>query len=39
VPNVPLTQKSFCTHSMVLIGDEAQVKLGPFRDSANLDAR
>ena len=27
VPNVPLAQKSFWTHPMVLLGDEAQVKL------------
>jgi hypothetical protein len=26
VPNVPLAQKSFWTHPMVLLGDEAQVK-------------
>jgi hypothetical protein len=28
-------------HPMVLLGDEAQVEaqFGPFRDSANLDAR
>jgi hypothetical protein len=33
-------QKSFWTHLMVLLGDEAQVKahFGPFGDS-NLDAR
>ena len=26
VPNVPLAQKSFWTHPMVLLGDEAQVE-------------
>ena len=33
--------KSFWTHSMVPLGDEAQVKarFGLFADSANLDAR
>ena len=32
--------KSFWTHQMVLLGDEAQVeaRFGPFVDSANLDA-
>jgi hypothetical protein len=41
VPNVPLAQKSFLTHPMVLLVDKAQVEacLGPFGDSANLDAR
>jgi hypothetical protein len=41
VPNVPLAQKSFSMHLMVLLGDKAQVEtcLGPFGDSANLDAR
>jgi hypothetical protein len=41
VPNIPLAQKSFCTHPTVLLGDEAQVeaRLSPFGDSANLDAR
>ena len=40
-PNVPLAQKSFWTHPMIFLGDEAQVKahFGPFGDSANLDAR
>ena len=40
VPNVPYAQKSFWTHPMVLLGDEAEVqaRFGPFRDSANLDA-
>ena len=34
-------QKSFRTHPLGLLGDEAQVKacFGPFGDSANLDAR
>jgi hypothetical protein len=40
-PNVPYTQKSFCRHPMVLLGDEAQVeaRFSWFGDSANLDAR
>jgi len=44
VPNEPEAQKSFWTHSMVPLGDEAQVEArfglfgGPFGDSANLDA-
>ena len=40
VPNVLGAQKSFWTHSMVPLGDEAQVedRFGPFEDSANLDA-
>ena len=31
----------FLTHSMVPLGDEAQVeaRFGPFGDSANVDAR
>ena len=35
------SEKSFWTHLMVLLGDEAQVeaRFGPFGDSANLDAR
>ena len=39
--DVPEAQKSFWSHSMVPLGDEAQVeaRFGPFRDSANLDAR
>ena len=39
--NVPLAQKLFWSHPMVPLGDEAQVeaRLGPIRDSANLDAR
>jgi hypothetical protein len=38
---VPSAQKSFWTHPMVLLGDEAKVKprFGPFGDSANLDTR
>jgi hypothetical protein len=38
VPNVPKAQKSFLTHPMVLLGDEAQVddRLGLFGDIANL---
>jgi hypothetical protein len=33
--------KSFWTHPMILLGDEAQVeaRFSPFGDSANLDAR
>ena len=40
-PNVPSAQKSFWTHPMVLLGDEAQVKacFRPFGESANLDTR
>jgi hypothetical protein len=39
--NEPQAQKSFWTHLMVLLGDEAQLdaRFGLFRDSANLDAR
>jgi hypothetical protein len=39
VPNV--AQKSFWTHQMALLGDEAQVDacFGLFSDSANLDVR
>jgi hypothetical protein len=38
-PNVHYGQKSFRTHQMALLGDEAQViaYFGPFGDSANLD--
>jgi hypothetical protein len=38
--NVPQAPKSFHTHQMVLLGDEAQVdaRFGLFGDSANLDA-
>ena len=34
-------QKLFWMHPMVELGDEAQMdaRFGPFRDSANLDAR
>ena len=34
-------RKSFWTHSMVALGEEAQVeaRFGPFGGSANLDAR
>ena len=41
MPNVPEAQKSFWTHSMVPLGDEAQVEahFGLFEDCANLDAR
>jgi hypothetical protein len=41
VPNVPLAQKSFWTHPMILQGDEAQVEacLSPFGDSASVDVR
>jgi hypothetical protein len=39
VLNVPQAQKSFWTHPMVLLGDEAQLdaRFGLFGDSANLD--
>jgi hypothetical protein len=39
-PNVPLAQKLFWAHPMILLGDEAQVEacLSPFGNSANLDA-
>ena len=35
-----MAQKSFWTHQMALLGDEAQVeaRFGPFGDSANLDS-
>ena len=41
VANVPVAQKSFWTHSIVPLGEEAQVeaRFGQFGDSANLDAR
>jgi len=41
VIDVPKAQKSFWTHLMVPLGDEAEVKahFGPLEDSANLDAR
>jgi hypothetical protein len=40
-PHVPYAQKSFWTHPMVLLGDEAQVEahFSLFGDSANLDVR
>ena len=40
MPNVPSAQKSFWTHPMVLLGDEAEVEahFDPFGDSADLDA-
>ena len=36
-----MAQKSFWTHQMVLLGDEAQVeaRFGPFGFSANRDIR
>jgi hypothetical protein len=39
--NVPMAQKWFWTHPMVLLGEEAQVKahFDPFGDSVFLDAR
>ena len=41
MPNEPEAKKSFWTHSIVPLGDEAQVEacFGPFGHSANLDAR
>ena len=38
--NVPYAQKSYWTHPMVLLGDEAQVDacFGPFGDSVNVAA-
>jgi hypothetical protein len=40
-PNISRAQKSFWTHPMVLLGDEAQVeaRFRSFGDSGNLDAR
>ena len=40
MPNIPQAQRSFWTHPMVLLGDEAQVQahFGPFRDCVDLDA-
>ena len=40
-PNVPKAQKSFWTHTMVLLGDDAQVeaRFSLFGDSAKVDAR
>ena len=39
--DVPQAYKSFWTHLMVPLGDEAQVeaRFGPFGDKANHDAR
>jgi hypothetical protein len=39
--NVPKAWKSFWMNPKLLLGDEAQLEahFGPFRDSANLDAR
>ena len=39
--DIPSAQKSFWTHPMVLVGDEAQAEayFGPFGGGANLDAR
>ena len=36
-----MAEKSFWTHPMVLLGDEAQVeaRFGPFGDIANLNTR
>jgi hypothetical protein len=41
MPNVPQAHKSFWTHPLVILGDEAQLEahFGPFRNSANLDTR
>jgi hypothetical protein len=41
VPNILETQKSFWTHPMELLDDEAQVqaRFSPFGESAHLDAR
>jgi hypothetical protein len=40
-PNIPLAQKSFWTHSMVVLGDESQVEaqFSPFGDSGNHGVR
>ena len=40
MPNVSKAHKSFWTHPMVLVGDEAEVEahFDPFGDCANLDA-
>ena len=37
-PNAPCSKKTFWTHSMVLLGEEAQVEawFGQFGDSANF---
>ena len=39
MPNVSKAHKSFWTHPMVLVGDEAEVEahFGAFGDSGNLD--
>jgi hypothetical protein len=39
--NIPQAQKSFWTHPMELLGDEAQVEshVGPFGDSVSVGAR
>ena len=36
-----MAQKSFWTHQMILLGDEAraEARFGPFGDGANLDTR
>ena len=36
-----MAQKSFLTHPMVLLGDEAEMeaRFGPFGDTANFDVR
>ena len=41
MPNETEAQKLFWTHSIVPLGDEAQVEacFGPFEDSGNLDVR
>ena len=41
MPNVPYAQKSFWTHPIVLLGDEAQVEscFGLFGDSVSISAR
>jgi hypothetical protein len=40
-PNIPKAQKSFWTHPMVLLGDEAQMqaRFVSFGDNVILDAR
>jgi hypothetical protein len=40
VPNTPSAQKSFWTHQMILLCDDAQIEahFGSFGDSANLDS-
>ena len=39
--NMPSAKKSFWTHRLGLLGDEAQLKarFGPFGDRGNIDAR